>query len=61
MKLAISFQSQYLYAEPVSFSVHLYRLFPRAGRDLRVLHAAFQTNAEARVTYWPDAFIKRIA
>ena len=38
MKVEIQYQTQYAYAEPVSFSPHLYRLFPKAERHLRVLN-----------------------
>ena len=36
MKVEILYQTQYAYAEPVSFSPHLFRLFPRADRHLTV-------------------------
>ncbi len=61
MNVEILFQAQYIYAEPVSFSVHLFRLFPRAGRDLRVLRADFQTNPGAGVTYRRDLFDNEVA
>jgi transglutaminase-like putative cysteine protease len=61
MNIEIQFQTQYLYAETVSFSVHLYRLFPRAGRDVLVRSAQFQTNADAAVSYRRDMFDNEIA
>src|SRR5258708_10949679 len=61
MKVEIHFQTQYLYAEPVGFSIHLYRLFPRAGRDLVVRRADFQTNVDAAVSYRRDLFDNEIA
>src|SRR5258708_16651353 len=61
MKVEIHFQTQYLYAEPVGFSIHLYRLFPRAGRDVVVRRADFQTNADAVVSSRRDLFDNEIA
>ena len=61
MKIEIEFHTTYQYAEPVSFGVHLYRLFPKAGRDLRVLRAEFASNQDATVTYRRDLFDNEIA
>ncbi len=61
MKVGIHYQTQYAYAEPVSFSPHLFRLFPKSDRYLSVLHLAFQTNLDATVNYRRDLFDNEIA
>jgi transglutaminase-like putative cysteine protease len=61
MKVGISYQTQYLYEEPVSFSTHLYRLFPKADRYVTVRSLAFQTNANATTNYRRDLFDNEIA
>ncbi len=61
MKLRILYQTQYAYAETVTFSQHLFRLFPKAERHVRVLSSAFQTNADAVVNYRRDLFDNEIA
>ena len=61
MKVEIRYQTQYAYAGAVSFSPHIYRLFPKAERHLRVLDSAFQTNADAVVNYRRDLFDNEIA
>ena len=61
MKIQIVYQAQYSYAEAVTFSPHLFRLFPKAERHLRVLSSTFQTNADAVVSYRRDLFDNDIA
>jgi transglutaminase-like putative cysteine protease len=61
MKAAIQYQMQYRYDEPVSFSPHLFRLFPKADRYLAVRQLSFQTNADATVNYRRDLFDNEIA
>jgi hypothetical protein len=61
MKIAIHYQTQYAYAEPVSFSLHLFRLFPKADRHLSIRKVNFQTNADAVVSYRRDLFDNEIA
>jgi transglutaminase-like putative cysteine protease len=61
MKIAIHYQTQYAYAEPVSFSLHLFRLFPKADRHLSIRKVTFQTNADAVVSYRRDLFDNEIA
>ncbi len=61
MKIQILYQAQYAYAETVTFSPHLFRLFPKAERHLRVLSSTFQTNADAVVNYRRDLFDNEIA
>ncbi len=61
MNVRIQYQTQYLYEEPVSFSSHLFRLFPKADRYLAVRSLAFQTNSNAAVSYRRDLFDNEIA
>ena len=61
MKIGISYQTQYLYEEPVSFSSHLFRLFPKADRHVAVRRLLFQTNTNAAVNYRRDLFDNEIA
>ena len=61
MKIAIRYQTQYAYEEPVSFSPHIFRLFPKTGTHLTVHRAAFQTNADATVNFRRDLFDNEIA
>jgi transglutaminase-like putative cysteine protease len=61
MKIQILYQTQYTYQEPVSFSLHLFRLFPRTERHVTVRHSAFQTNMDAVVSYRRDLFDNEIA
>jgi transglutaminase-like putative cysteine protease len=61
MKVAIRYQAQYLYGEPVSFSPHVFRLFPKAGTRLTVHRVALQTNADALVTFRRDIFDNEVA
>ena len=61
MKIGILYQTQYLYAGPVSFSSHTFRLFPKADHYLSVRSLAFQTNVDATVSYRRDLFDNEIA
>ena len=61
MNLRIAYQTQYAYAEPVGFSTHLFRLFPRADRSVRVRAQLFQTNAGAAVSMRRDLFDNEVA
>lgn len=61
MKIQILYQAQYAYAESVTFSPHLFRLFPKAERHVRVLSSLFQTNADAVVNHRRDLFDNEIA
>jgi len=57
----INYQTQYAYSEPVSFSLHLFRLFPKWDRYVAMRSLAFQTNVDAAVTYRRDLFDNEIA
>ena len=61
MIVHINYQTQYAYSEPVSFSLHLFRLFPKCDRYVSMRRLAFQTNADAAVTYRRDLFDNEIA
>ncbi len=61
MKIRIAYQTQYAYAEAVSFSLHLFRLFPKTGRHLAIQRLEFQTNSGADVHYRHDLFDNEIA
>ena len=61
MKVRIAYQTQYAYAEPVSFSTHLFRLFPKADRSTRVRSITFQTNPGALVNMRRDLFDNEVA
>ena len=61
MKLKIKKESLYTYAEPVSFSPHHVRIFPRADLSLKVEKVSFETAAGADVNYRQDIFGNQIA
>lgn len=61
MKIGIRYQTQYAYAEAVSFSLHLFRLYPKAERHVRILSSDFQTNLDAVVNNRRDLFDNEIA
>lgn len=61
MKVQINYQTQYAYAEPVTFSLHTFRIFPKPERHLRVLGSSFRTNADAVVNYRRDLFDNEFA
>jgi transglutaminase-like putative cysteine protease len=56
MRLRIIYRAEYRYAEPVSFSPHVIRLFPRESRGLRVESSVFSTNGSAVVQWRRDLF-----
>jgi transglutaminase-like putative cysteine protease len=61
MIVHINYQTQYAYPEPVSFSPHIFRLFPKYDRYVSMRRLAFQTNADASVKYRRDLFDNEIA
>lgn len=61
MKIKIQYRADYRYEERVSFSPHIFRLFPRADRFVLLLKAEFRTNADADVQYRRDLFDNEIA
>jgi Bacterial transglutaminase-like N-terminal region len=61
VRIEILYQMQYAYAEAVSFSRHIFRLFPKADRHLKVRTVQFQTNLDAVVSYRRDLFDNEVA
>jgi transglutaminase-like putative cysteine protease len=61
LKVHIRYRTEYSYEEPVSFSPHLFRLFPKVDRHVNVLRRAFHTNTEAAVHFRRDLFDNEIA
>jgi len=61
MKVSILYQTRYAYEQPVSFSPHLFRLFPRPASHLRIHACAFSTNPDAVVQHRRDLFDNPIA
>jgi transglutaminase-like putative cysteine protease len=61
VNVSIHYQTQYAYAEPVSFSPHLFRLFPKSDRYVSVRRLDFQTNLDATINYRRDLFDNEIA
>ncbi|MBK6289337.1 MAG: hypothetical protein IPJ33_05575 [Gammaproteobacteria bacterium] len=45
MRLQIQYRAHYAFGEAVTFSPHLFRLFPRVERHVRVLNSVFEINA----------------
>ncbi len=56
MKVSVRFEADYNYKEPVSFSTHRFRLFPRTDHFTTVLRQSFATNEGADVQYRRDLF-----
>lgn len=61
MKLGIRYQTEYSYDEPVGFSPHEIRLFPKGGRFVRVRRFAFKTQPEAAARFSQDVFDNTVA
>ena len=61
MKLRILYQALYGYSESVTFSPHLFRLFPKVGQHVKVHSHEFQTNIDASVNFRRDLFDNEIA
>ena len=61
MKLKIKKESLYNYAEPVSFSPHHVRIFPRVDLFVKVERVVFETAPGADVQYRQDLFDNLIA
>jgi transglutaminase-like putative cysteine protease len=59
--LGIHYESEYSYEEPVGFSPHDVRLFPKAGRFLRVRSLDFSTKPQATVRFSQDVFDNTVA
>ena len=61
MKLGLRYKTVYRYDEPVGFSPHAMRLFPRADRFHRVRRMEFSANGGATVRYARDVFDNVVA
>lgn len=61
MKLKITKSTTYEYAEPVSFSPHHVRLFPRTDLFAKVERISFSTTPDADIQYRQDLFDNIIA
>ncbi len=61
MKVGILYQALYSYPENVTFSPHLFRLFPKVDHNVKVLRQAFQTNLDAVVNFRRDLFDNEVA
>jgi transglutaminase-like putative cysteine protease len=61
VKLGLRYQTTYRYEEPVGFSPHDVRLFPRSDRFSRVRRLDFTTAPKATVRYSRDVFENTVA
>jgi transglutaminase-like putative cysteine protease len=61
MKLGLRYQTTYRYEEPVGFSPHDVRLFPRSDRFNRVRRLDFSTTPKATIRYSRDVFENTVA
>jgi transglutaminase-like putative cysteine protease len=61
MKIAVRYRSDYAYAEPVSFSRHTFRIFPRADPLVRIEEFRFRTNEDADIQHRLDPFGNNVA
>ena len=61
MKLGLRYQTTYRYEEPVGFSPHEVRLFPRSDRFSRVRRFDFSTTPKGTIRYSRDVFENTVA
>lgn len=61
MKVRITYEAIFSYQEPVSFSPHTFRLFPKIDRSLALARTHFRTNPGATVHYRRDIFDNEVA
>jgi transglutaminase-like putative cysteine protease len=61
VKLGLRYQTTYRYEEPVGFSPHHVRLFPRSDRFSRVRRLDFATTPKATIRYARDVFENTVA
>jgi transglutaminase-like putative cysteine protease len=61
VKLGLRYQTTYRYDEPVGFSPHEVRLFPRSDRFSRVRRLDFSTTPKATIRYGRDLFENTVA
>jgi len=56
VKLGLRYQTVYRYEEPVGFSPHEVRLFPRTDRFCRVRRLDFTTSPKGTIRFSRDVF-----
>ena len=61
MRILIHLNALHAYPQEVSFSPHIFRLFPKSDRFVSLRSAAFQTNEGASVQYRRDLFDNEVA
>lgn len=61
MKIKVFYQTDYRYEKSVSFSPHIFRLFPKADQFVGTESLSFETNPGADVQYRKDVFDNNIA
>src|SRR5262245_18669896 len=61
VKLGLRYQTVYRYEEPVGFSPHEVRLFPRTDRFCRVRRLDFTTNPKGTIRFSRDVFENIVA
>jgi transglutaminase-like putative cysteine protease len=61
VRLGLRYQTTYRYEEPVGFSPHEVRLFPRSDRFSRVRRLDFSTIPKATIRYGRDLFENTVA
>jgi transglutaminase-like putative cysteine protease len=61
MKIKILYRADYRYESEVSFSPHIFRLFPKQDQSIAIGKIAFETNPGADVQHRKDIFDNNIA
>ncbi|MGI8604552.1 MAG: transglutaminase family protein [Verrucomicrobiales bacterium] len=61
MKVRVRYETEYRYAEEVSFSPQVFRLFPKADTHIAIERTAFETNDGAKVHHGRDLFDNIVA
>lgn len=61
MRVKIQNRSDYVYEEPVSFSPHVFRLFPKTDAYTKLEETSFKTNPDAVVRHRRDLFDNPVA
>jgi transglutaminase-like putative cysteine protease len=61
MKFRIQYRAQFAYAEPVSLSPHVLRIFPKSDQYLRVLHTDFMPPAGVDCQFRRDLYDNHVA
>ena len=61
MKLGVRYETAYRYPDPVNFSTHEIRLFPRSDTFVRTRRQDFRTNDGASIRFGRDVFDNCVA